>query len=92
MPTSCEIDFENSPMKIVFAGELLCGKVRLTLTKEKHLRSIYIRIRGHASVRLDDPTRGYNSGRQNYLNKAIYLMRGINGSESNVPVSLSFFQ
>lgn len=79
MPTSCEIDFENNPMKIVFAGELLCGSVRLTLTKEKHLRALYIRINGHASVRMDDPTRGYNSGRQNYLNKAIYLVRGNDG-------------
>lgn len=80
MPTSCEIDFENNPMKMVFAGELLSGDVRLTLTKEKHIRSIYVQIKGRASIRLDDPTKGFNSGKQTYLNKAIYLVRESNGS------------
>lgn len=79
MPTNCKIDFQDNPMKIVYAGELLRGTVRLTLTKEKCVRAVYIRLCGHASVRLDDPARGYSSNRQNYLNKAICLIRRNNG-------------
>lgn len=78
MPTTCEIDFDDNPMKIVLAGELLCGTVRLKFTKEQCVRSIYIRMYGHASVKLDDPTR--SSNRQTYLNKKIFLVRGNNGN------------
>lgn len=78
MPTTCEIDFDDNPMKIVFAGELLCGVVRLKLTKEQNIRGIYIRFYGHASIRLDDSTHSPN--RQTYLNKKIYLALGNNGS------------
>lgn len=77
MPTTCEIDFDDNPMKIIFAGELLCGTVRLRLTKEQNIRTIFIRIYGHASVRMDNSTRCSN--RQTYLNKKIILARGNNG-------------
>lgn len=75
MPTTCEIDFDDNPVR---AGELLCGSVRLKLTKEQGIRAIYIRMYGHASVRLDDPAR--SSNRQTYLNKKIFLIRGNNGN------------
>lgn len=78
MPTTCEIEFDDNPMKIVFAGELLCGVVRVKLTKEQNIRAIYIRFYGHASVRMDNSTRSAN--RQTYLNKKIFLDRENNGS------------
>lgn len=81
MPTTCEIDFDDNPMKIVFAGEMLCGTVRLKLTKEHCIRAIYIRINGHASVRMDDPTR--SASRQTYLNKKMFLVRGNNGKRTS---------
>lgn len=81
MPTTCEIDFDDNPMKIVFAGELLCGTVRIKLTKEQGVRAIYLRINGHASVRMDDPTN--SSNRQTYFNKKIYLVRGNNGKNTH---------
>lgn len=81
MPTTCEIDFDDNPMKIVFAGELMCGTVRIKLTKEQGIRSIYLRINGHASVRMDNQT--HNADRQTYLNKKIYLVRGNNGKTSH---------
>lgn len=47
MPTTCEIDFEN-PEKVFYAGQLLRGTVRLTLTKEKKVRGVYVKIFGRA--------------------------------------------
>lgn len=46
MSASCEIEFENSPRKIVYAGQLLRGMVRLNLTEKTNVRNLYIRITG----------------------------------------------
>lgn len=47
MPTTCDITFSN-PNRVYNAGELLSGNVRLTLTKEKKVRGVYIKIFGRA--------------------------------------------
>lgn len=47
MPTTCVIAFEN-PSRVYFAGQLLRGTVNLTLTKEKKVRGVYVRIHGRA--------------------------------------------
>lgn len=86
MPTTCEIKFDDNPMKVVFAGELLCGTVRCTFTKEQRVRAIYIRIYGHAAVRMDDPTR--RSNRETYLNKKIFLLRGNKGQHNKCQKSI----
>lgn len=47
MPTTCVIAFEN-PSRVYYAGQLLRGTVNLTLTKEKKVRGVYVRIYGRA--------------------------------------------
>lgn len=47
MPTTCDIEFE-SPDGVYYAGQLLRGTVRLTLTKEKQVRGVFVRIFGRA--------------------------------------------
>lgn len=46
MSTTCKIEFENNPRRVVYAGQLLRGRVRLNLTKSKTVRGLYIRIHG----------------------------------------------
>lgn len=48
MFTTCDIEFENNPKKIVNAGQLLRGIVRLNLMDKMSVRSVYIRISGKA--------------------------------------------
>lgn len=50
MPTTCEVLFDNNPYKVAYAGELVRGTVRLTLTDQKKLNGIYIHISGKAHV------------------------------------------
>lgn len=84
MPTTCEIAFEN-PEKVFYAGQLLRGTVRLTLTKQKKVRGVYVKIFGRAyaywteycSVDHDrnrDPNRTSNSGHHvSYSGEEDYL-------------------
>lgn len=46
MPTSCEIDFENNPIMVIYAGKLLRGRVKLNLSEEKNVRGVYLNING----------------------------------------------
>lgn len=79
MPIKCVIDFENNPHKVVYAGEALCGTIKLALTEEKRVRGIYIRILGRAYCRWTNGTgkhrRSY-TGREIYLNEKVYLLGG----------------
>lgn len=47
MPTTCVIAFEN-PDRVYYAGQLLRGTVNLTLTNERKVRCVYVRIYGRA--------------------------------------------
>lgn len=83
MVTTCEIEFENNPHKVVYASQLLRGSVRLTLTNEKHVRGVYMHIKGKAFCRwtdgFKDDEKTYTS-REEYLNVKMYLVGDINGS------------
>lgn len=46
MSASCEIEFENNPRKIVYAGQLLRGTVLINLMKKTNVHNLYIRITG----------------------------------------------
>lgn len=46
MSINCCIDLENNPMRVVYAGQLLRGTVRLKLMDKTTVSSIYIRISG----------------------------------------------
>lgn len=47
MPTTCDISFEN-PDGVYFVGELLRGTAKLSLTKIKKVRGVYVKVFGRA--------------------------------------------
>lgn len=47
MPTTCSITFDN-PEGVFYAGQMLNGTVALTLTKEKKVRGVFVKIFGRA--------------------------------------------
>lgn len=77
MPITCEVDFENNPMKVIYAGQLLRGMVRLTSTEHLNVRSIFIKIQGKAHAQWQDGT-GEKSktftGDEDYLNERTYFV------------------
>lgn len=79
MPTTCEIDFENNPLKVIYAGQMLRGTVRLQLTEEKNVRGVYIRIHGtahcHWTEGSGDNRKSY-TGDEDYLNERTYFVGG----------------
>lgn len=79
MPTTCEIEFENNPDKIIYAGQLLRGTVWLTLTKEKCVRSVYIEIYGKAMAEWSDMDSTYG-GKQTFFDEKICLVGDTAGS------------
>lgn len=85
MPTTCELDFENNPMKVMYAGQLLRGTVRLHLTEEKNVRGIYIRINGTAYAHWSEgsgKTRKTYTGNEDYLDEKTYFVGGTDGTVS----------
>lgn len=83
MPTSCEIEFENNPMKVIYAGQLLRGTVQLSLTEEKTVRGVYIRIHGkaytHWTTGSGDNRKTY-TGSEDYLDERTYFVGGSSGN------------
>lgn len=58
MSTACEIEinFENNPKKICFSGQKLNLTVRLKLTEDVEIRTVYIHLRGKAHVHIGEVT------------------------------------
>lgn len=84
MPTSCEIEFENNPLKVIYGGQTLRGTVRLTLTEEKNVRGIYINIHGTAHAQWSIGTgsrRVTHTGNEDYLNEKTFFVGGSSGSD-----------
>lgn len=84
MSAVCEIEFEKSPSKVVYSGQLLRGNVHLTLTEAtESVQNISLRFRGEAycrwTVGFKDDEKTFTS-RENYLNECIYLVRGQEGA------------
>lgn len=93
MPTECEIEFENNPIKVIYTGQLLRGNVRLTLTEEKNVRGVFVEIRGkayaHWTQGSGDNRRSY-TGNEDYLNERTYFVGGNSGNVlSHVSIYLS---
>lgn len=82
MPTTCEIDFENNPERVLYAGQLLRGTIKLTLDSEKTVRGVYILITGkgycHWTRGSGDNRRSY-TGNEKYLEEKTYLYGDENG-------------
>lgn len=76
MPTTCQIEFDNNPEKVFYAGQLLRGTIQLTLTSEKNVRGVYILITGraycHWTERVANQRRRY-TGNEDYLKEKTYL-------------------
>ncbi|XP_055295698.1 arrestin domain-containing protein 17-like [Sitodiplosis mosellana] len=73
MSATCVIEFEDNPRKIIYAGQLLRGMVRLNLTENTNVRSVYVRIKGKAFA-------SWKSGKtkveakEKYLDEKMYLV------------------
>lgn len=68
---SVSVHFENNPQKVVFAGQLLCGTVRLICSEEKTIRGLFVDIHGEAYAQWSKKTGKTNtiySGKEEYLN------------------------
>lgn len=77
MPTTCEIDFDDNPMKVVSAGQLIRGTVQLNLTETKIVSGVYIQIYGSAFVRWIDTKSEHPKeykGSEDYLNERTYFV------------------
>lgn len=74
--TECEIGFENNPMKVIYAGQLVRGLVRLYFKKEKRIRGIYIHIFGKAYATWTKYCRHFESysGKEEYFNDLEYFL------------------
>lgn len=82
MTIDIDIDFENNPNHIFYAGQLLRGTVRLTLGEEKKVRGVYIRIYGKAYCRWTSGSGKHRVtfvGQENYLNETTYFVGGSEG-------------
>lgn len=84
MPTTCAVDFENNPAKVIYSGQLLRGTINLNLTQPKDVRGVYIRIKGDAYARWTqgsgDKRKTY-TGAEDYLDEKTYLIGGEDGKQ-----------
>ncbi|XP_055296146.1 arrestin domain-containing protein 3-like [Sitodiplosis mosellana] len=95
MATTCKIEFENNPRKVVYAGQLLKGTVRLHLTKAKRVRSLYIRIHGRAYVHWVDGTSDNRkvrvfTGNEDYFSERTNFVGGYTGEVRLSPGTYSY--
>lgn len=77
MPTTCKIEIENNPAKIIYAGQLLKGTVELDFTVRKIVRSVYVRVLGLARVYWKE-ARKPCQGNEEYLNDVTFFVGGSN--------------
>lgn len=74
MPKFCKITFEN-PHKVFYSGQWLRGTVKLSLIREKTIRSIYIEVSGEGYAYWKKDKKKYTANRK-YLQERIYLIKG----------------
>lgn len=88
MSITCDIEFVNNPMKVVYAGQCLRATMRLNLTKQKTVRGVYFGVYGKACASwmeykwFDDRWKVY-TGKEEYLNEVTYFVGPIVGRVSN---------
>lgn len=83
MPTTCDVVFENNPMKVLYSGQLLRGTVRINMTGEKKVRGIFIEIDGIGYARWSrsaGKSRKFHTGNEIYLNERTYFVGGTSGT------------
>lgn len=81
MPTTCQINFENNPQKVVRSGELFRGTVQLNLAEEVNVRGIYIQLYGGAYTHWRERFKFYrtHTGNEDYLNQQTFFAGGTSG-------------
>lgn len=69
MPTTCEIEFENNPLKVIYSGETLRGIVHLLVTSEKVIKKGSVKIVGEGNVRWTEhlQRQKYDNHQQKYV-------------------------
>ncbi|KAL1374123.1 hypothetical protein pipiens_004992 [Culex pipiens pipiens] len=93
MTVSVEVQYDNNPQGIFYAGQTLSGSAVLKLTESDSVNAISIKIEGftvvHWSERRPQGQRRRSrhfTARQDYLNSLSYLVGGTpNGPSVNVP-------
>ncbi|XP_031621751.1 arrestin domain-containing protein 2-like [Contarinia nasturtii] len=75
MPTTCKVEFENSPRKIVYSGQLLKGTCEIAFRVPKTLHGIYIRLKGSAYVQWKQGKRVI-TGQETYIDELKYFVGG----------------
>lgn len=70
MAIDIDIDFENNPNGVFYAGQSMRGTVRLSVSEEKNVRGVYIRIYGKAYCKWST---GSGKNRRTYVGEEIYL-------------------
>lgn len=81
--STCEIEFENNPMRVFFSGQIMRGTVHLKLAKQKQVRRIYIHLYGGAYASWTEYAcidfglhNWYSDHRKTFSGKEVYLNDG----------------
>ena len=80
MSVVCDIEFKNNPEKIVYAGQLLRGTVRLNLPEKANVLAVYIRIKGKGYASWNQGKSKIES-KEKYLDGRTYLVGIHNGRD-----------
>ncbi|TMW45817.1 hypothetical protein DOY81_009098 [Sarcophaga bullata] len=91
MVVTSDIQFENNPNAIFYAGQVINGKVTLTADKLKQVKAVVLKITGCAETRWSE-SRGTGdqrktttySGKEDYINSVTYLMSPTTSDQSVV--------
>ncbi|XP_022220373.2 arrestin domain-containing protein 2 [Drosophila obscura] len=88
----CEIQFNNNPQGIYYAGQVISGRVLIKTDKVKQVKAVVLQIKGYAETHWADPE--YDSGDQSsgssfnghvdYLATKAYL----HGTSSSIEVKI----
>lgn len=77
MPTTCEIEFDNNPLKVMYSGQVLRGNVKLTLTESIKVRCVYLKIVGEGYCHWTNE--GTFTGRESYIDESRCFVDGSEG-------------
>lgn len=87
MATTCVVQFENNPSKVIYSGQLLRAVVNLTLTKPTTVHGIYVKLTGNAYAHWRGRRGSHRRGRRSftrsekYLDEQFYLLGGTSGNQ-----------
>lgn len=92
MTINCEVQYQNNPQAIFYAGESINGNVVLNLSEVCSVNALFVKIEGFAAVHWSERraqgqrhrSRHFSS-RQDYLSTVIPLLGGQNGPATDIP-------